>query len=318
MTLRRQPLLFTFTLLVLTAGSSPPSPRKAKSAASCGTRSAIAVPGVTIVAPPGDKSIPERDLGTDGRIRLRFPRACTAWPPRSPASSVSFKSCKSRLPARSSSTSRCSPHQPGGHGDGHEARADGAECAVLGRRPDRGSPARARRRRHRRHRSQRAGFTVQNLGPGQSQVAMRGISATGRPRPAGREGASRASTSTSRSSRCRSSRPISICSTPTASRCCAARRGRCSARARCRARSATSPIRRRSASRRRSPSSASTASMAGTPASAARSASTRPRQEGRAAHRLVLRSDLGLHRRPAGSQHGRHVNDGFRAGCERP
>ena len=54
-----------------------------------------------------------------------------------------------------------------------------------------------------------------------------------------------ASTSTSRWSRCRSSRPTSISSTPIASRCCAVRRARCSAPARCREPCATSPTSRR-------------------------------------------------------------------------
>jgi hypothetical protein len=62
-----------------------------------------------------------------------------------------------------------------------------------------------------------AGFSVQNLGPGQSQVAMRGTSSGW------------VCTWTVPPSRCRCSRLMSTCSTSLASRCFAVRRARCSA-----------------------------------------------------------------------------------------
>ena len=66
----------------------------------------------------------------------------------------------------------------GDHRDRPEARVDAAGGALLGGRAHRGRAAQARRRRHRgRGRATWPSFTVQNLGPGQSQVAIRGVSA---------------------------------------------------------------------------------------------------------------------------------------------
>ena len=78
-----------------------------------------------------------------------------------------------------------------------------------------------------------AGLAIADLGPGpEPDGDPRHQLRPGDPRSARREGAGRASISTSRRSRSRCSRPISSSSTSTASRCCADRRARCSARAR--------------------------------------------------------------------------------------
>ena len=89
-----------------------------------------------------------------------------------------------------------------------------------------------------------AGLSVQNLGPGQSQVSIRGVSAgqVVRDQPGVKEqvGVYLDESAISLSL----FTPDSTCSTSTASRRCAGRRARCSARARLAARSATSPTSR--------------------------------------------------------------------------
>ena len=166
----------------------------------------------------------------------------------------------------------------------------------------------------------RPGFTVQNLGPGQSQVAMRGVSVgPDRPRPAGRQGAGR------RLSRRVGDLAVALHARPRplrhrrASRCCAGRRARCSAPARCRARVryiTNQP--KLGPERDRRPSSPPTASSGGEPGGSAKVAVNAPLGDTAALRLAAYYNQLRrLHRRraaqPAASR--RTSTDGDRTGA---
>ena len=88
------------------------------------------------------------------------------------------RTSRSGPPARPRTSRWSRAARGGGHGHRHDARAEPGRRALLRRRAHRGRAARARRRRHRgRGRERGRASRVQNLGPGQSQVAMRGVSA---------------------------------------------------------------------------------------------------------------------------------------------
>ena len=154
---------------------------------------------------------------------------------------------RSRTPSRGW---RAAPLHRGSNGYGHRPQARGGPPigALLGGRTHTAGAPQPRRLEHRRRIRQRCRVHRQNLGPGQSQIAMRGVSAGQivRDQP-GRQGAGR------RLPRRVGHLAVAVHpgprpgSTCRASRSCAARRAPCLDRARSPARCATSRTSRRSA-----------------------------------------------------------------------
>jgi iron complex outermembrane receptor protein len=179
MTLRRQPLLFTATLFVLAAGSSPAFAQEGKISGVVRDALGDAIPGVTIVAMhQATKASQSATSGTDGRYSFALPPGSYSVA----ATLASFQRVVQIVQLEAAGSIQLDFTLQPSLSQEVTVTATKREQTVLNVPFSVAAPTEEVLRARgvddiEGIAANVAGFTVQNLGPGQSQVAMRGISA---------------------------------------------------------------------------------------------------------------------------------------------